>query len=93
MIKKINTNKKMLASHQYHAGVRDTKNKSSQKTEEVVNGQDDNSYDEGDETKEVKNKDSQAKQANTNKDFEYSDSGEFENDSFVTDTNPKDEYL
>ena len=93
MIKKININERILASHQYGDDTSDPKNKRGQKTEKVVNGQEDNSYDEGEESKEIKTKEPQAKQGNTNKDFEYSDSGEFENDSFATDTNPKDDYL
>ena len=71
----------------------DPKNKSEEKKEKVLNRQDDNSYDEQGESKPSGTKDSTEKQDGTNKNFEYSDSGEFENDSFVKDANPNDEYL
>ena len=79
-----------LKAQQYSGFSVDPKNKTAEKKETVVNGQEDNSYDENKGTKE---KETTIKQENTNKDFEYSDNGEFENDSFVSDTNPNDEYL
>jgi hypothetical protein len=87
MVKEINTSDRALPVHQY-----DPKNKTEDKKEKLLNRQDDNSYDEAEETKAPGQKD-QVKQADTNKDFEYSDNGEFQNDSIVQGTNPKDEYL
>jgi hypothetical protein len=91
MLNETKTMNTTYAGHQYEIPAVDPKNKSEGKKEKLLNRQDDNSYDEVEETKEPKKE--QGKQEDTNKDFEYSDSGEFQNDSVVTDTNPNDEYL
>lgn len=69
----------------------DPKNKVEEGKEKVLNRQDDNSYDERDETKTSEK--AQVKQEDTKDEFEYNDSGEFQNDSPVADTNPNDDFL
>jgi hypothetical protein len=93
MIKDIYTIELSHEIHHYESIACDPNNKSGDKKEKVLNGQDDNSYDEADEIKSSKENKQQVKQPDTNKDFEYSNNGEFENDSFITNTNPNEEYL
>jgi len=91
MLKNSGSREAGVPGQQYSSGS-DPKNKTGEKSEAVVNTEDENNYDEN-ENKELKEKDKPANQDNIHKDFEYSESGEFNNDSFVTDSNPNDEYL
>lgn len=70
----------------------DPKNKTAKKEESIVNGQDDNSYDERDPA-EVKTKEPATKETNSDSEFEYSESGEFDNQTHLTDTNSNEDYL
>ena len=58
----------------------------------IVNKQDDNSYEEPvtDNTNKQKN---DGNQSEKKVDFEYTESGEFENDSHLEDTNSHDDFL
>ena len=58
----------------------------------IVNKQDDNSYEEPVTDNTTKKTDTEKLTENKN-DFEYAESGEFEDGTQLTDTNPKDDYL
>ena len=68
------------------------KNKLNKSNNAIVNKQDDNSYEEP-VTDNTSPKENNEPRTNAKKSFEYSDSGEFENDTHILDTNPNDEYL
>ncbi len=58
----------------------------------IVNKQDDNSYEEPVTDNTIKQKE-ENKQADVKTDFEYTESGEFENDNHLEDSNSHDDYL
>lgn len=66
--------------------------KTDNKDDAILNQQDDNSYEEP-VTENSPKKSESGKSQDTNKNFEYTDDGEFENGSHLTDTNPNDEFL
>jgi len=68
------------------------KNKLNKSNDAIVNRQDDNSYEEP-VTDNTSPKENNEPRTSPKKSFEYSDSGEFENDTHISDTNPNDEYL
>ncbi|MES2646484.1 MAG: hypothetical protein V4717_06385 [Bacteroidota bacterium] len=58
----------------------------------IVNKQDDNSYEEPVTDNTIKQKEDN-KQVDTKTDFEYTESGEFENENHLEDTNSHDDFL
>ena len=82
----------VLANETNYTTKEPPKNKLDKVDNAVVNKQDDNSYEEPVTDNTNKQQDT-GKQTETKKGFEYTDSGEFENDTHLTDTNSNDDFL